>query len=195
MIGVKKRFDVNALQAVVTWTVATLALPVSSAFAEPNVLASRLSPIHLEAAVTNSENITASAARPGSKATVVPSRIHAKAKSAQPAAPAMRIEIKEAARHVVRSDQAARQRLAGFGADSAITPNVLQNLREKSAPSPITMGDRPARSLGLCGDGKPWRFAELDGKTVAGLLPEFNALRPRTVCAKRGVVIADYAFK
>jgi hypothetical protein len=71
----------------------------------------------------------------------------------------------------------------------------MQNLRETAAPPLIEMGDRPARSQSLCGDGKHRKFAELDSKAVAALLPEFNALRPRTVCARRGVLIADYAFK
>ena len=80
-------------------------------------------------------------------------------------------------------------------AGQQIAPNVMQNLFEPLVPPPVEMGDRPARSLGLCGDGKNRRFAELDSKTVAALLPEFPTLRPRTVCARRGVLIADYAFK
>jgi hypothetical protein len=47
----------------------------------------------------------------------------------------------------------------------------------------------------LCGDGKLRRFGEIDSKALAGLLPDFNVVRPRTVCARRGTVIADYMFK
>ncbi len=189
------RIDVRALQTVVKFSLAALTLSTATAFAQPEPSASRISPIHLEAAVTNTETMTASAARPGSQPPSSASRLREKAKKTQPATAALKIEMKEAARQVVRSDHANRQRLVGFGTGNEVAPNVLQNLHENSAPLPVTVGDRPARSMGLCGDGKVWRFAELDGKTVAGLLPEFNALRPRTVCAKRGVVIADYAFK
>ncbi len=73
--------------------------------------------------------------------------------------------------------------------------HVWQNLRESYAPPPIEMGDRPARGSSLCGDGKLRRFGEIDSKALAGLLPDFNVVRPRTVCARRGAVIADYMFK
>lgn len=189
------QIDFSALETVAKFAFVALTLSTSTAFAQPEPAASRLSPIHLEAAVSNTETMIASAARPDSRAPSTASRPHTKAKKAPPAAAALKIEMKEAARQVVRADQANRQRLVGFGAGNVVAPNVLQNLRENAAPPPVTVGDRPARSMGLCGDGKVWRFAELDGKTVAGLLPEFNALRPRTVCAKRGLVIADYAFK
>jgi len=107
----------------------------------------------------------------------------------------LKLETKEAARQVVRNDHAARQRLFSMDAGQRVAPNVMKNLYEPLVPPPIEMGDRPARSQGLCGDGKNRRFAELDSKTVTGMLPEFPALRPRTVCARRGVLIADYAFK
>jgi len=107
----------------------------------------------------------------------------------------LKLETKEAARQVVRNDHAARQRLFSMDAGQRVAPNVMKNLYEPLVPPPIEMGDRPACSQGLCGDGKNRRFAELDSKTVTGMLPEFPALRPRTVCARRGVLIADYAFK
>jgi hypothetical protein len=189
------RIECSALQTVTRLALATFTLCTAIAFAQSEPAPSRLSPIHLEATVTNVETLTASATGANSQPTTRTSPRHAKAKQAQPAAAVLKLEMKQAARQVVLSDQANRQRLIGFGAGNALAPNVLQNLRESATPPVVTVGDRPARSMGLCGDGKVWRFAELDGKTVAGLLPEFNALRPRTVCAKRGVVIADYAFK
>jgi hypothetical protein len=73
--------------------------------------------------------------------------------------------------------------------------HVWRNLSESYAPPPIEMGDRPARGTSLCGDGKLRRFGEIDSKALAGLLPDFNVVRPRTVCARRGAVIADYMFK
>jgi hypothetical protein len=73
--------------------------------------------------------------------------------------------------------------------------HIWQNLSESYAPTPIEMGDRPARGTSLCGDGKLRRFGEIDSKALAGLLPDFNAVRPRTVCARRGAIIADYMFK
>jgi hypothetical protein len=76
-----------------------------------------------------------------------------------------------------------------------LQPHVWQNLSEPSAPPSIEMGDRPARGSSLCGDGKLRRFGEIDSKALAGLLPDFNLVRPRTVCARRGAVIADYMFK
>lgn len=80
-------------------------------------------------------------------------------------------------------------------ATAAITPNMRQNLFGPASPTSIEMGDRPARSTSLCGSGRGRGLAELDIRTTAVLLPEINGLQPRTICARRGVLIADYAFR
>jgi hypothetical protein len=159
------------------------------------------SPIHLEAAVVNAGNGVPRPAPAAPQRSAAPQKPRVKPQSTRPTAPALKLETREVARRVVREDQAARQQqsfmLLGSieRSDRKISPHVMQNLRETAAPPLIEMGDRPARSQSLCGDGKHRKFAELDSKAVAALLPEFNALRPRTVCARRGVLIADYAFK
>jgi len=131
---VANQIDVSALETVAKFAFAALTLSTSTAFAQPEPAASRLSPIHLEAAVTDTETMIVSAARPDSRAPSTSSRLHTKAKKAPPAAAALKIEMKEAARQVVRADQANRQRLVGFGAGNVVAPNVLQNLRENAAP-------------------------------------------------------------
>ena len=176
-------------------TVVTPTLNGSATFAQSLQGVWRLSPVHREASVTHPETLTASASPTVRKRSSSAPRPKAKAQKKPPAAAVLRIEAKEAARQLVRDEQAAREQLAGLDATRRIAPNVMTNLREPVTPPRIEMGDRPARSLSLCGDGKTRRFAELDSKTVAALLPEFNALKPRTVCARRGVLIADYGFK
>lgn len=84
---------------------------------------------------------------------------------------------------------------ATSSATAAITPNLRQNLFGPASPTGIEMGDRPARSTSLCGSGRARGLAELDVRTTAALLPEINGLQPRTICARRGVLIADYAFR
>ncbi len=171
----------------------------SAAFAQSATTISRRSPIQLEAAVVNNEPEATRATFTTAKTPSGTSRPRAKPPKTSPrTAPALRLETREAARQVIRNDQSARLGLTSVGRavdGEKISPQVMQNLRESAAPPRVEMGDRPARSQSLCGDGKNRRFAELDSKTVAALLPEFNALRPRTVCARRGVLIADYAFK
>jgi hypothetical protein len=80
-----------------------------------------------------------------------------------------------------------------------ITPetsaNVWMNLTEPQSAFTVDMGDQPGRGSSLCSEGKQRRFGEIDSKTLAGLLPESNTIRARTVCARRGRFIADYAFK
>ncbi len=191
----KNRIDCWALSTVGALTVVALALLGPATCAQSLQGASRLSPVHLDTTVTHPEALTASASPTVRKRSSSAPRPKAKAQRTPPAAAVLRIEAKEAARQAVRNEQAAREQLAGLDASRRIAPNVMTNLREPVTPPRIEMGDRPARSLSLCGDGKTRRFAELDSKTVAALLPEFNALRPRTVCARRGVLIADYAFK
>lgn len=78
---------------------------------------------------------------------------------------------------------------------AAITPNMRQNIFGPASLPGIEMGDRPARSTSLCGSSRARGFAELDVRTTAALLPEINGLQPRTICARRGVLIADYAFR
>jgi hypothetical protein len=185
----------NALQALGTSCLAALTLCASTAFAQSPPEVARMSAAHLEGVVTNAQTLPTVAPKPHLRSASKTQRTQAKAKLPPPAAPQLKIDMKDAARQVIRNDQAARQRMMGVGAANLITPNVLQNLHENATPPQIEMGDRPARSTSLCGDGKNRRFAELDIKTAAALLPEFNALRLRTVCARRGVVIADYAFK
>jgi hypothetical protein len=73
--------------------------------------------------------------------------------------------------------------------------HVWRNLSEPYAPPLIAVGDRAPRGTSLCGDGKLRRFGEIDSKALAGLLPDFNVVRPRNVCARRSAVIADYMFK
>jgi hypothetical protein len=73
--------------------------------------------------------------------------------------------------------------------------NAWLNLREPASALDVEMGDRPGRGSSMCGEGKYRKFGEVDSKKLAGLLPEFNSIRPRTVCARRGRIIADYAFK
>lgn len=159
------------------------------------------SPIHLEAAVVNAEALAIGSSVATPRRSASPPRPRARPQKTPPTAPALRLETKEAARQVLRDDLASRQQLTRMHwggvdrSDRKVAPHVMQNLRETAAPPMIEMGDHPARSQSLCGDGKYRKFAELDSKTVAALLPEFNALRPRTVCARRGVLIADYAFK
>lgn len=80
-------------------------------------------------------------------------------------------------------------------ATATITPNMRQNIFGPASPPGIEMGDRPARSTSLCGSGRARGFTELDLRTTAALLPEINGLQPRTICARRGVLIADYAFR
>ena len=154
-----------------------------------------MSAAHLEGAVTNAQTLSTVAPKPLVRSATNAPRVQANAKLPPPAAPLLKIDMKDAAKQVIRNDQAARQRMTGVGAANLVAPNVQQNLHENAAPPQIQMGDRPARSTSLCGDGKNRWFTELDIKTAAALLPEFNALRLRTVCARHGVVIADYAFK
>jgi hypothetical protein len=167
----------------------------SAAAAQATPASSRQSPIQLEAAVSNQEPAATRVTVKAEKKSPGATRPRVKAQKSVPVAPALKLETKEAARQVLRNDRAARQQLASVRMGKNISPNIMRNLHETATKPMIEMGDRPARSLSLCGDGKNRKFAELDSKTVAALLPEFTALRPRTVCARRGVLIADYAFK
>jgi hypothetical protein len=106
-------------------------------------------------------------------------------------APALNLDVKQAARLAGSTEKAGTHVFLQPG----LTANMRQNMSGPVSPPIVEMGDRPARSLGLCGDGKYRRFAELDTRTVTALLPEFNSVRPRTICARRGVLIADYSFK
>ncbi len=80
-------------------------------------------------------------------------------------------------------------------APTSIDANVLTNLHEPLIAPAIEMGDRPARGTSLCSDGRLRRFGEIDMKAFAQTLPDFNVARPRTVCVRRGVLMADYGFK
>ena len=191
----KNRIDFCALKKVVALAVTALALSAPASRAQSPQSTARLAPAHPGASVARTASLTAKAPSKLAKPTASALRPRATAQKTPLSAPALKLETKEAARQVVRDDQAARQRLVGVDAGHRIAPNIMKNLYEPLVPPRIEMGDRPARSLGLCGDGKNRRFAELDSKTVAALLPEFSALRPRTICARRGVLIADYAFK
>ncbi len=180
---------VAATLMLATWTASAAAVALAET--------SRSTPIQLESAVLNSDLTT-----PNRAVTTAPTRSTSKAPRSRvrahnlpPSKAALTLETKKAARKVVLSDHAVRRQQASVSTTKNIAPHVMLNLREAAPPPVIEMGDRPARSQSLCGDGKNRRFAELDSKTVAALLPEFGALRPRTVCARRGVLIADYAFK
>jgi hypothetical protein len=78
---------------------------------------------------------------------------------------------------------------------TSIDAHVLRNIYEPIAAPNIEMGDRPARGTSLCGDGRLRRFGDIDMKAFAQTLPDFNVARPRTVCVRRGVLMADYFFK
>jgi hypothetical protein len=81
-------------------------------------------------------------------------------------------------------------------APTSIDANVLQNLREPFTPATVEVGDRPARGTSMCGgDGKVRRFGDLDSKALAQNLPDFNVVRPRSVCVRSKSLIADYAFR
>jgi hypothetical protein len=112
------------------------------------------------------------------------------AQSSRRTAP-LKLDVKEAARNAAIKEKPSLHVFPQAG----LTDNLRQNIYGPASPPIVEMGDRPARSLGLCGDGKYRRFAELDTRTVTALLPEFNTVRPRSICARRGVVIADYSFK
>lgn len=189
----KNRIDLGTLKIVMAAT--SLALSAAAALAEPPQRTSQLTPAQPAATVIRTQFPGTKATNNATKPSANAPRPRANAQKPPVKAAALKLETKEAARQVVRNDHAARQRLASVDAAPQIAPNVMKNLYEPLVPPPVAMGDRPARSLGLCGDGKNRRFAELDSKTVAALLPAFPALRPRTVCARRGVLIADYAFK
>lgn len=80
-------------------------------------------------------------------------------------------------------------------APTSIDAHVIANLHEPLTAPAIEMGDRPARGTSLCGDGRVRRFGDIDVKAFAQALPDFNVVRPRTVCVRRGVLMADYGFK
>ncbi|MGL5001902.1 MAG: hypothetical protein ACRDAM_03075 [Casimicrobium sp.] len=80
-------------------------------------------------------------------------------------------------------------------APTSIDANVLANLHEPLVATPIEMGDRPARGTSQCSDGRTRRLGDFDVKALAQNLPDFNVVRPRTVCVRRGVLMADYGFK
>ena len=156
----------------------------------------RPSPIHAEAFVVNAA--PPPAMKPRQRVNRVRDKPPISVRRPEP-----KLDARLAVRPLTSAEQSARQPLA-FGASAAygtsstnpnLPPHIMQNLRGPATPDQVEMGNRPARSLGLCGDGKTRRFLELDTKTVAALLPDFNSVRPRTICAKRGVLIADYAFK
>lgn len=189
----KNRIEFCALKAAVA--VMSLGLSAPVVLAQPPQRTPQVATTQPAATVIRTPSRGTKAASKASRPPAGTAPLRTNATKPPVKAPALKLETKEAARQVVRNDHAARQRLVTVDVSPQIAPNVMKNLYEPLVPPPVAMGDRPARSLGLCGDGKNRRFAELDSKTVAALLPEFNALRPRTVCARRGVVIADYAFK
>jgi hypothetical protein len=80
-------------------------------------------------------------------------------------------------------------------APTSIDAHVMQNLREPLTPEPIEVGDRPGRGTSLCSEGKVRRFGDLDSRTLASNLPDFNVVRPRSVCVRKRSLIADYAFR
>jgi hypothetical protein len=80
-------------------------------------------------------------------------------------------------------------------APTSIDANVMQNLREPFAQVPVEMGDRPGRGTSLCSEGKVRRFGDLDSRTLASNLPDFNVVRPRSICVRKRSLIADYAFR
>jgi hypothetical protein len=80
-------------------------------------------------------------------------------------------------------------------APTSIDAKVIANLHEPLTAPAIEMGDRPARGTSLCGDGRVRRFGDIDVRAFAQALPDFNVVRPRTVCVRRGVLMADYGFK
>ncbi len=80
-------------------------------------------------------------------------------------------------------------------APTSIDAQVLSNLRAPLTVNPLEMGDLPARSTSLCGDGKIRRLGDLDARALAQSLPDFNVVRPRSVCLRRKSLIADYAFR
>jgi hypothetical protein len=80
-------------------------------------------------------------------------------------------------------------------APTSIDAHVLRNMYEPLTTPSIEVGDRPARGTSLCSDGRARRFGEIDMKAFAQTLPDFNVARPRTVCVRRGVLMADYVFK
>lgn len=178
----------------------TLALSAPFTCAQTTNGAPQIAPARAGVTLVRIDTVSTKVAGKATKPPANALRPRAKTQMAPATTPALRLETREAAQQVVRDDHAARHRLGltslgNLASSDKTAPNLMKNLYEPLVPSPIEMGDRPARSLGLCGDGKNRRFAELDSKTVAALLPEFASLRPRTVCARRGVVIADYAFK
>lgn len=105
--------------------------------------------------------------------------------------PALKLDVKGAAKAAVAGRVVATQPAQL----SALTPNERKNLYGPATPPGLEMGDRPAASAGLCGSGKARGLPELDLPTAANLLPDFNVLRPRTICARRGALIADYMFR
>jgi hypothetical protein len=78
---------------------------------------------------------------------------------------------------------------------TTIDSHVMQNLREPLTPEPVEMGDRPGRGTSMCSEGKIRRFGDIDSKTLAQSLPDFNVVRPRNVCLRKRSLIADYSFK
>lgn len=135
----------------------------------------------------------ASESVPKAARTAAATRTKSSRRAAQSArrAPTLKLDVKQTARLATLNEKPS----AYVFPQDGLTANMRQNIYGPASPTAVEMGDRPARSLGLCGDGKYRRFAELDARTVAALLPEFNTVRPRTICARRGVLIADYAFK
>jgi hypothetical protein len=78
---------------------------------------------------------------------------------------------------------------------TSIDANVLRNIYEPLTAPAIEVGDRPTRGTSLCSDGRLRRFGDIDMRAFAQTLPDFNVARPRTVCVRRGVLMADYFFK
>jgi hypothetical protein len=78
---------------------------------------------------------------------------------------------------------------------TSIDAHVLRNIYEPLGAPMIEVGDRPARGTSLCSEARTRRFGDIDMKAFAQTLPDFNVARPRTVCLRRGVLMADYFFK
>jgi hypothetical protein len=108
------------------------------------------------------------------------------------------IELSNLSRRAPSANTSFAQPAASYSViltPTSIDAHVLRNIYEPIAAPRIEMGDRPPRGTSLCGDGRLRRFGDLDMKAFAQTLPDFNVARPRTVCVRRGVLMADYFFK
>ncbi len=104
----------------------------------------------------------------------------------------LKLDVKGAARLAAASHPAAMQPAP----QRDLSPNLRKNLYGPATGPSVEMGDRPVSVAGgPCGNGVARGMAELDLPSAATLLPDFNVLRPRTICARRRALVADYMFK